>query len=167
VPFESQWSRIPLVARWALCLLLGAVVIVLLVAFVSHNNGNGEATLSKAKLKQEYSKDTILVHQEQAPHVVRVDSAAGAPAALAAGVGRVMHRQVTANILPGPVQHVRCWENARKGSRVAFHCSAKAADISYPFLAVYTPSTHRAVFCKKVYAPVASEDIPVSGRCRL
>ncbi len=167
VPFESQWSRIPLVARWAVCLVIGAVLIVLLVAFVSHNNGNGEASVSKAKLKQEYAQDTILLHQEQAPHSVRVDSAAAAQTALVAGVGRLMRRQVTSNILPGPVQRVRCWESARRGSRLGFHCSVKADDISYPFLAVYTPSAHQAVFCKKVYAPVASENIPVSSRCRL
>jgi len=167
VPFESQWSRIPLAARWAVCLLMGAVLVVLLVAFVSHNNGNGEASISKSKLKQEYAQDTILLHQEQAPHSVHVASAAAAQTALVGGVGRLMRRQVTQNVLPGPVQQVRCWESARHGSRVAFHCSAKADDISYPFLAVYTPGAHRVVFCKKVYAPVASESVPVSGRCRL
>jgi hypothetical protein len=167
VPFESQWSRIPLVARWAVCLLIGAVLIVLLIAFVSHNNGNGEASVSKTKLKQEYAQDTILVHQEQAPHSVRAGSPAAAQTALVAGVGRLMRRQVTANVLPGPVQRVHCWASARQGSRVGFHCSATADDISYPFLAIYTPSAHHAVFCKKVYAPVASEDIPVSRRCRL
>lgn len=167
MPFESQWSRIPLVARWAVCLIIGAALIVLLVAFVSHNNGNGEAPVSKAKLKQEYAQDTILVRQEQAPHMVRVGSPAAARTALLTGVGRLMRRQVGANVLPGPVQRVRCWENARQGARIGFHCSAKADDISYPFLAVYTPSAHRAVFCKKVYAPVASENIPVSKRCRL
>jgi hypothetical protein len=167
VPFESQWSRIPLMVRWGVCLVIAAVLIVLLVAFVSHNNGNGEASVSKAKLKQEYAQDTILLHQEQAPHSVRVHSAAAAQAALATGVGRLMRRQVTANILPGPVQRVRCWESARQGSRVGYHCSVKADDISYPFLAVYTPHAHRAVFCKKVYAPVASENVPVSSRCRL
>lgn len=167
MPFESQWSRIPLAARWVVSLIIAAVMIVLLVAFVSHNNGNGEAPISKSRLKQEYAQDTILLHQEQAPHSVHVASAASAQTTLVASVGRLMRRQVTANILPGPVQHVRCWENARQGPRVGFHCSAKADDISYPFLAVYTPSAHRAVFCKKVYAPVASEDIPVSRRCRL
>ncbi len=167
VPFESQWSRIPLAMRWALCLLVGAVLIVLLVAFVSHNNGNGEATLSKAKLKQEYAQDTILVHQEQAPHTIRVASAAAAQTRLAMAVRGLMVRQVDANLIPGPVQRVRCWENARRGALLGYHCSAEANDISYPFLAVYTPSAHHAVFCKKVYAPVASENIPVSPRCRL
>jgi hypothetical protein len=167
VPFESHWSRIPLAARWAMCLIVGAALIVLLVAFVSHNNGNGEAPISKTKLKQEYAQDTILMHQEQAPHSVRIGTAAAAQAALVTSVGRLMRRQVTANILPGPVQHVRCWENARQGARIGFHCSVKADDISYPFLAVYTPHAHRAVFCKKVYAPVASENVPVSKRCQL
>ena len=167
VPFESQWSRIPLALRWGVCLIVGAAVIVLLVSFVSHNNGNGEATLSKSKLKQEYAQDTILVHQEQAPHSVRVASGSAAGATLVVHVRRLLQHQVTANILPGPVQRVRCWENARRGGRIGYHCSAKADDIAYPFVAVYTPRTRRAVFCKKVYAPVASEDIPVSSRCRL
>jgi hypothetical protein len=167
VPFESQWSRIPLALRWIVCLVVGIALVVLLVAFVSHNNGNGEATISKTKLKQELAQDTILVHQEQAPHTLHAGSPAAAQAQLVLGVGRLMRRQVTANILPGPVQRVRCWEHARHGAQVGYHCSAEADHISYPFLAVYTPSAHRAVFCKKVYAPVASENIPVSRRCRL
>lgn len=169
MPFESQWSRIPLALRWVLCLVIAAVLIVLLVAFVSHNNGNGEATISASKAKQEYAQDTIIVHQQQAPHLVRVDSAAAAAvqARLAHAVGALMRRQVDENLLPGPVQRVRCWENARHGALVGYHCSAEADHISYPFLGVYTPSAHRAVFCKKVYAPVASENIPVSPRCRL
>jgi hypothetical protein len=147
--------------------LVGALVIVLLVAFVSHNNGNGEARVSPAKARQEYAQDTILVHQEQAPHTVRVTGPTGARTALVRAVRSLMNRQVTDNILPGPVQRVGCWENARQGTRVGYHCSVKADDISYPFLAIYTPGAHRVVFCKKVYAPVASENIPVSGRCRL
>ena len=167
MPFESQWSRIPLALRWVLCLLVAAVLVVLLVTFINANNGNGEATLSKAKLQQEYAQDSVLVHQEQAPHTLRVDRASAARTRLVLEVGSLMRRQVTANIIPGPVQRVRCWENARHGGLVGYHCSAEADHISYPFLAVYTPSAHHAVFCKKVYAPVASENIPVSGRCRL
>lgn len=167
MPFESPWSRIPLVWRWVVCLIVGAVLVLLLVAFVNHHNSNGEVTVSRAKLRQEAAQDTIIVQQEQAPHVVRVTSAAGAQTALVLQVRRLMQRQVTAALLPGPLQRVRCWEHARHGSLVGFHCSAQAADISYPFVAVYTPSAHRAVFCKKVYAPVASENIPVSPRCRL
>ena len=167
MPFESQWSRIPLAARWVVCLLVAAALIVLLVTFVSHNTGNGEAIISKSKLKQESAQDTIIVRQQQAPHTLQVGSAAGAQAQLVRGVDALMRRQVTANLLPGPVQRVRCWENARRGALVGYHCSAKADDISYPFVAVYTPSAHRVVFCKKVYAPVASESIPVSRSCRL
>jgi hypothetical protein len=155
------------VLRWALCLVVAAVLVALLVGFVSHHNGNGEATVSKTRLKQEYAQDTIIVDQEQAPHTVRADSTSAARMRLVVGVRSLMRRQVVANILPGPVQGVGCWENARSGARIGYHCSAKAGDISYPFLAVYTPQTHRAVFCKKVYAPVASENIPVSSRCRL
>jgi hypothetical protein len=167
VPFESHWSRIPLAARWALCLLGAAALIALLVVFVSHNNGNGEAIVPKAKLEQESAQDTIIVRQQQAPHTLRVGAGSAPRPRLVRGVGAVMRRQVSLNLLPGPVQRVRCWENARRGARVGYHCSAEADHISYPFVAVYTPSAHRVVFCKRVYAPVASEDIPVSRRCRL
>ena len=167
MPFESQWSRIPLAVRWILCLLVGVVLIVLLVAFVDHHNSNGEVPVSKAKLKQEYSQDSAIVHQEQAPHTVQVASATVARAQLQSAVHRLLSGQVTDNILPGPLQRVRCWENARQGTRIGYHCSAKADDINYPFVAVYTRSARHVVFCKRVYAPVASENIPVSARCRL
>jgi hypothetical protein len=148
-------------------LLVGGVLVALLIVFVSHNNGNGEAQISPAKAKQEYAQDTILVHQEQAPHTVRVSSPAAIRGTLVHAVHALMVRQVNDAILPGPVQRVRCWENARAGAEIAFHCSAEAADIGYPFIAVYRRGASRAVYCKKVYAPLASENIPVSPRCRL
>lgn len=167
MPFESPWSRIPLRWRWAISLVIGAVVVVLLISFINQHNSNGEVPVSAAKLKQEAAQDSVIVHQEQAPHVIRVSSPSAARGSLVLHVRRFMQRQVTANLVPGPLQRVRCWEHARRGSVLGFHCSAMAADISYPFVAVYTPGTHRTVFCKKVYAPVASENIPVSRRCRL
>ncbi len=143
------------------------MLIVLLVAFVSHNNGNGEAPISKTKLKQEYAQDTILVHQEQAPH----SSASPPPPrrrrrSWRASAGSCAGRSAPTSC-PGRCSTCAAGRTPASGARIGYHCSAKADDISYPFLAVYTPSAHHAVFCKKVYAPVASENVPVSKRCRL
>jgi hypothetical protein len=165
MPFESQWARIPLAVRWGVCLVVAVVLIALLVRFVSHHNGNALAHVSARNLRRESEQAQVLIGQDQAPQTVHVGASAGA--ALVAGVRADMrHRISTANI-DGPLQRVRCGRTGAGAGRIAYHCLAEAGHVSYPFLAVVTPRTHRAVFCKKDFPPAPSENIPVSARCRL
>jgi hypothetical protein len=167
MPFESQWARIPLAIRWGVSLLIGVVLIVALVRFVTHNNGNGEAHLSRAGLASEAKQDAIVVGQDQAPKVVHIRSARSARSSLVAGVRADMNHRIYTNNVAGPLQWVRCGRSGADGAKIGYHCIAKADDINYPFLAVITPARHTAVFCKKDYPPVPSETIPVSRRCLL
>jgi hypothetical protein len=167
MPFESQWARIPLAIRWGIALVIGLVLIVLLVRFVTHNNGNGEARLSRAGLASEAKQDAIVIGQDQAPTVVHVRSAASARSSLVAGVRADMNHRIDTNNVAGPLQWVRCGRSGAHGAEIGYHCIAKADDFRYRFLAVVMPSRHTATFCKRDYPPVPSENIPVSSRCRL
>lgn len=167
MPFESQWARIPLAIRWSVSLFIAVVLIVLLVLFVTHNSSNGEATLSRAGLQHEARLDATILGQDQAPKSVHVRSAATARGAVVAGVRAEMRRRISSGNIDGPLTSVRCGESGHRGDRIAYHCLADAGNVNYPFLALATPTTHRAVFCKKDFPPVRSENIPVSRRCRL
>jgi len=166
MPFESQWARIPLAIRWGVCLVVAVVLIALLVRFVSHHNGNGEVPVSAKKFKLERDQAQVLIGQEQAPVRVRLPAGTAATTALAAAVRHDMRRQIDHATIDGPLQRVHCVVHGGTLARTGYHCTAEAAHVHYPFLAVVSPKAHRAFFCEKVYPPSPSENIPVSKRCR-
>jgi hypothetical protein len=167
MPFENQWARIPLSVRWGISALIGVAAIVALVLFVTHHNDNGLAHVSAKAQELESKQADVLIGQDQAPRTVALDSASGAQAALVAGVRADMRHRIATGNVDGPLQSVRCGESGHRAGALAFHCIAEAADVNYPFLAVATPSAHRAFFCKKDFPPSPTENIPVSRRCRL
>lgn len=167
MPFESQWSRIPLGLRWGICLVLGAAIVVALVRFVSHNNGNAQARVNAANLRHENHQAQAIVGADQAPRTVRLTAGASPRATLTRAVRRDMAHRIAIGNASAPLQKVACGRSGRRGGRIAYHCIAEAADVNYPFLAVLTPRAHRGAFCKRDFPPVPSENIPVSARCRL
>jgi hypothetical protein len=166
MPFESLWARIPLLVRWGICLLIGVAVVVALVAFVSHNNGNGLAHISAKNSAREARQAQIIIGQDQAPRTVHVRGH-DAVAALVAGVRHDMRRRIATGNLDGPLRSVRCGRSGARGGRIGYHCLAEADGVRYPFLAIFTPAAHRAAYCKKDFAPQEGENIPVSARCLL
>jgi hypothetical protein len=169
MPFESLWVRIPLAARWGISLLIGVAIVVALVIFVTHNDGNGLAHESAKGVAREQRQAEILIGQDQAPHLVTIHGrgASAATAALVAGIRREMRHQIALGNYDGPLQSIRCVPHGGGGGRLGYHCLAEAASVRYPFLAIVTPRTHRAAFCKKDYAPQHGQNIPVSAACRL
>jgi hypothetical protein len=166
MPFENQWARIPLSVRWGISALIGIAAIVALVLFVTHHNDNGLAHVSAKAQELESKQADVLIGHDQAPRTVLL-GAGSAQAALVHGLRADMRHRIATGNVDGPLQSVRCGRSGRRADRLAFHCIAEAADVNYPFLAVATPSAHRAVLCKKDFPPSPSENIPVSRRCRL
>jgi hypothetical protein len=167
MPFEPQWARIPLSARWAISLVVAIVLVVLLVGFVDHHSNNSLAHVSRKNLNTEAAQARIVIGQDQAPVTVHLAGGASAQAALIAGVRRDMNRRITSATIDGPLTGVVCGVSGHRGARAGYHCLAEAGHVRYPFVAVLTPSAHRVVFCKKDFPPIPSENIPVSQRCEL
>jgi hypothetical protein len=165
VPFEPQWAKIPLSVRWAVSLLVAVTLVVLLVSFVDHNNSNALAHVSQKNLNTENRQANIMVGQQQAPVTTTVPAGTSATQALRAAVRRDLNHQISQATIDGPLQNVYCVVHGGTLARTGYHCLAKVDGEAYPFLAVVTPKTHRAVFCEKVYPPIPSENIPVSARC--
>lgn len=167
MPFESQWARIPLALRWGISMLVGVAVVVAIVVYVSHHNGNGLAHVGTAAEERENHEATVIVGQDQAPQTVHLGTGASASTVLRAAVRRDMRHRIATGNLDGPLQTVSCHQSGRRGDRIGFRCNAKADGENYPFLAVATPSAHHAVYCKRDIPPAPTENIPVSSRCRL
>lgn len=166
MPFQNQWARIPLGVRWGVSLLIGAAVVVAIVIFVSGHNDNGLAHVSTKAERQENEQAQVLIGHDQAPRTVALTSAGAAQSALEAGVRAEMRHRIAIGNVDGPLQGVSCGVSGHDGAKTGYHCIAKAADVSYPFLAVADAGTHRIAFCKKDFPPSPSENIPVSPRCR-
>ncbi|MGI8713460.1 MAG: hypothetical protein ACR2NR_09800 [Solirubrobacteraceae bacterium] len=165
---QSPWfmRRPPLWARWVVSFAVAAALLVGLVAWVSHHNGNGLATVSPKAAARANREAEIVVSQDQAPQVVAV--AAGASRA---AVTHAIRRNITTRIATGqagaPLQHVHCGRYRVRGAAEGFRCTATAAGVNYPYEAVLNSRAHTLTLCKHDAPPVPSQDIPVSRRCRL
>ena len=167
MPFEPQWAKIPLAARWAVSLLVAVGIVVALVRFIDTHGTNALAHVSQRNLNTEAQQAKIVIGQDQAPVTVHVRTSQSARSALVAGVRRDMNRRITSATIDGPLTHTACGVAGRTGDRVAYHCLADAAHVRYPFYAVYTAHAHSVAFCKKDFPPIPSENIPISKRCQL
>ena len=159
---DPLWLRIrpPLWARWGLSLLVAAAAVVALIAFVHHNSNNNLAHVGTAAERRASREATVVVGQDQAPRTIHLAAGAGvAPQLVAAVRGDMGHRIATGNI-SGPLQRVHCARTGGHGSAVAYGCDARANGMTYPFLAVATPTRHRAVYCKRDVPPRALREHP-------
>jgi hypothetical protein len=164
---QTPWfeRRPPMWVRWAISLGVGALLLVALVLFVSHHNGNGLAHESPKAAERANREAEIVVAQDQAPHVVIL--AAETPVAVAHAIRHDMASRIAAGNAVAPLEHVRCTPGATRGSDAGYRCRATAAGVGYPYEAVLNRSTRTLTFCKHDAPPVPSMNIPVSPRCRL
>jgi hypothetical protein len=165
----SLWMRLfpALWMRYAICLIVAAAAVIGLVAFVDHNNNNSEASGNKKALVQENQEDTVIVGADQAPHTVVLKAGQSVRAGFVAAVGADIHHRLKTGNIQGKVQKIGCHRSGARAGRVAYHCVAQVQNVKYPFVGVFTTHTKRITYCKRDPAPVTSENIPVSPRCRL
>jgi hypothetical protein len=157
----------PLWQRFALSLFVATVLVVAMVLYVNGNNTNSPTSTNPAAAVQANRDAEILIAQDQAPrsaHLAREQSPA---AGLERSVQARMAAQVQAGSIDGPLHRARCHPvGSRTGSRRPFSCSIVAGGVVYPFLGVVDTTERRITYCKRDQPPVASDDIPVSARCR-
>lgn len=158
----------PIWVRMVLALGVAAALLIALVRFVQANSGNTQPIVSPANANQEASEAAIVITQDQAPVTVRLRAGAVPQMAITDAVrtdiaARIAHRQ-----LDGPLRRVSCRQTRTgRGGRIGFSCTAVADGIGYPFLGVADVRTRSLSYCKRDPAPVPSQEIPVSGRCRV
>lgn len=164
----GAYLNLPLWQRYALALLIAAILLTGMVIWVNgHNTDSGPTSENAASTLRANREAEVLVAQDQAPHSVRLAAGLSARAALE----RVLHRHVAAAVrdgaIAGPLKSARCHATgARSGARVGYSCTVNSGSVNFPFLAAVDAAARRVTYCKRDPPPVPSETVPVSSRCR-
>lgn len=157
--------NLPLWLRWFLSVLVALVVLVLVVRFVNAHNNDATASESPNAAAQANEESTVVVEQDQAPHVAKLKAGVSPAAGLAGAVRRDINYNVNQGFINGPIQHTGCTALKPRGHVLRFRCTVLAANIQYPFLGVVDVRTGQITYCKRDPPPVPSENVPVSRRC--
>jgi hypothetical protein len=146
-----------------LSVLVAVVVLVVVVRFVQSHNSDATASQTATGLARANAESTVVVKQDQAPHVAKLKPGLSPEAGIARAVKADIASSVNQGFINGPIEHAGCRALAPHAAR--FSCTVVAANISYPFLGVVDVSAGRITYCKKDQPPVPSQNIPVSRRC--
>ncbi len=164
------YRALPRWAQWTIPFAVAAAVVIALVEFVNYetNDVSAIAGVSSPKaVAEENREDTILVHQQQAPHVVKLGSSQSPAAGLHAAVVAYMTHQINIGSMDGPIRSSSCARAGGTSSRQVFRCqvTASAQHVTYPFDGVVEPASRLVTYCQRVAPPVPSMNVPVSPRC--
>jgi hypothetical protein len=151
--------------KWVASLTVGAILLVALILFVEHNNGNGEAAQNPGAVARANRESEILVAADQAPHVYRIEGRQSSRGAIAKGVRIEMTELINRGTIAGTLASIRCGRDGGTSTRQAFRCTAVVAGVNYPFLGVVDRRGTRLTLCKRDEPPLPSMNIPVSPRC--
>jgi hypothetical protein len=160
-------QRPPMWARWVLSLAVAAALLTALIIFVDRHNSNGPASQNPKAVAQANREAEIVVAQDQAPHVVVLNSASDPRAAFVAAVRADMSGRINRGTIDGTLQRVTCARAGQRAGTLAYDCTAVVADVNYPYLGVIDLAARRLTYCKRDEPPVPSQNIPVSSRCEL
>jgi hypothetical protein len=167
-----QW---PLWVRYAIAFVSAAIIFVALVIYVHDHSSQAEglpASPNKAQAAATQQEDRIVVEQQQAPHTVKVTSAAAPATAASSAVYAYMDNQVNHGFISGPIDgRASCSAAGGTKSRLLFDCKVEAGTkvtrLKYPFKAVVSPAAARVTYCQVVTSPDPSiPSPPLSAACR-
>lgn len=164
----GAYLNLPLWQRYAVALLVAAILLAGMVIWVNgHNTDSGPTNNNPAATLRANHEASVLVAQDQAPHSVRL------PAGLAArpALERVLHAHIAVQIrdgaIAGPLKSAHCRATgAGSGARLGFSCTVNSGSVNFPFLAAVDTAARRVTYCKRDPPPVPSETVPISSRCR-
>jgi hypothetical protein len=157
-------------AQWVIPFAVAAAVVIALVVFVNHETNNVPAIAgvsSPSAVREQDREDTILVQEQQAPHVVSLKAGESPARAVRAAVVAYMNHQINTGAMDGPIRSASCRAAGGASGRLVFHCkvTASAQMVTYPFDGVVQPASRKVTYCQRVAPPIPSMNVPVSKRC--
>ena len=167
---QRGFRALPLWAQWAIPFAVAAATVVALIEFVNYETNNVPAIAgvsSPRAIREQNREDTILVQQQQAPHVARLKRGESPARAIRAAVVAYMNHQINLGSMDGPIRSSSCHAAGGTSGRLLFRCAvtASAQLVTYPFDGVVQPALGRVTYCQRVTPPVPSMNVPVSRRC--
>jgi hypothetical protein len=164
-----RYRSLPVWLQWLLPFGTAAILIVALVVWVHHQTYDvpqiANVTNPKA-IAEQNREDTIIVQQQQQPHVEKLKAGATPAEGLRAAVVGYMHYQINHGVMDGPIKSASC--KALPGGvpgRQVLRCDVTAADVTYPFDGVVDPVAGVITYCQRVEPPIPSMNIPVDKSC--
>ncbi|MFZ1996242.1 MAG: hypothetical protein WAU75_19180 [Solirubrobacteraceae bacterium] len=151
--------------RFVLALSVGAILLVALIIFVSHNNTDSPRTLTPSEQAKVNREAALVVAADQAPHIVRLARGETPHAGVLRTIRATMSSLVDKGVIDGPLQRTRCTRHGGQAGRPAFSCVATAADENYNFVGVVDVPARQLTYCRREPPPVPSEKIPLSPAC--
>jgi hypothetical protein len=145
------------------------VLTVAIVIAIHAVNDSGASPSERSAALEANREGRIALEEDQAPHTSGLGAGAPTRVALQRAIAIDMRNLIRHGALPGPPQGVRCSPSGtRHSGRQAFHCTARAAAIAYPFLGVLDEHARQLTWCKFDASPVSNgpQEVPVSPRCR-
>jgi hypothetical protein len=153
-------------AQFVASFLVAGAIVAGIVVFVSNNqNDPNEDRVNPASIAEQSREATIVLRADQAPHALRVAARSTPTATLIGALTAYMNREIADQNANPPLQRVVCTRTGGTPARAVLSCSAYAADVRYPFAAVVQPEQRQVVYCRREYAPVSGQVIPLSPRC--
>jgi hypothetical protein len=160
----------PLWARWLLTIFAFAVLTLAVLVFVrAHSEGTSTPTKSEREAEVEANREgNVVIEEDQVPHTARLGAGVATLTALERSISGDARGRVRSGNLTGPFQSVHCEAKGAAGANRGFRCTVRAADVSYPYLAVLNAHTRQFTWCKLDPPPVSgAPEVPVSARCKL
>jgi hypothetical protein len=168
----SSWRRVtqlpPLWARWLLAAGVAVAVIVSIVIAIDRAGPESPTSEAGAELEDNRVAD-IAITEDQAPHSAGLAAGAGLRSALQRAIAGDIRGRISQGRLTGPLEGVSC---SAAGTAVAgrspYRCTARSANIDYPFVAVFDERRRLFTWCKVDQQPQGetSSEIPISASCR-
>lgn len=165
------YRALPLWAQWVIPFAVATAIVVAVVLFVNHETNGVPAIAaynSPSAVAEQHREDTILVRQQQAPHVARIRAGETPAVAARRSVVAYLTRLINRGSIDGPIRRVACHPaSGSTGARLVFHCdlTASALMVTYPFYEVVQPSAGRVTYCQRIAPPIPSMTVPLSRRC--
>lgn len=162
------YRSLPVWLQWLLPFSIAAILIVALVVFVHHQTDDVpqiDGPNSQAEVVEQNREDTIIVRQQQAPHLFKFKASSTSTAGAKQAVVNYMRSQIAHGAMDGPIKSSTCKSVGGTSSREVLQCRVTASVVTYPFDVVVAPSAGTVTYCQRVAPPVPTMNIPVSRRC--
>jgi hypothetical protein len=154
-------------ARFLLAAIVAAGAIAFIVIRVERAGPEGSSSEAAAEAEANRLAD-IAVTEDEAPHSAAISSGS-ATAMLEQSIASDVRARISSRQLSGPLDGVSCRETSdAHAGRTPYSCTARSAQVSYPFVAVVDMQRRQLTWCK-VDPPAtagAGPEVLISSRCR-
>jgi hypothetical protein len=154
-------------ARWVLAAIVAVGVVAFIVIRVERAGPEGSSSEAAAEAETNRLAD-IAITEDEKPHFAAL-TAGSATEMLEQSIASDVRARIASQQLTGPLEGVSCRRtSATRAGRTPYSCTARSAQVSYPFVAVVDTVARQLAWCK-VDPPATAgggPEVLISPKCR-